>query len=127
MESLGCVVDVIYYPFGLAFSVGNLLLNSSLTLLCLFLKDPSDRRRIICDEKLKELFDVDSFNGFTVSKLLTAHFIKREQWVAPKLILWSLCEIGIFVCELNLVSYCSFLFFCSSVYFFSLFVFANNQ
>ncbi|RVX23576.1 hypothetical protein CK203_000283 [Vitis vinifera] len=50
-----------------------------LTFLCLFLKDPSDKRRIICDEKLKELFDVDSFNGFTVPKLLSAHFIKTEQ------------------------------------------------
>lgn len=43
------------------------------------LQDPSDKRRIICDEKLKELFDVDSFTGFTVSKLLAAHFIKTEQ------------------------------------------------
>lgn len=43
------------------------------------LQDPSDKRRIICDEKLKELFDVDSFNGFTVPKLLSAHFIKTEQ------------------------------------------------
>ncbi|KAJ9152935.1 hypothetical protein P3X46_026439 [Hevea brasiliensis] len=43
------------------------------------LQDPSDKRRIICDEKLKELFEVDSFNGFSVSKLLTAHFIKMEQ------------------------------------------------
>ncbi|XP_059641803.1 protein TRI1-like isoform X2 [Cornus florida] len=43
------------------------------------LQDPSDKRRILCDEKLKELFDVDSFNGFTVSKLLTSHFIKAEQ------------------------------------------------
>ncbi|KAE7999559.1 hypothetical protein FH972_003974 [Carpinus fangiana] len=43
------------------------------------LQDPSDKRRIICDEKLKELFDVDSFTGFTVSKLLAAHFIKAEQ------------------------------------------------
>lgn len=40
------------------------------------LQDPSDKRRILCDEKLKELFDVDTFNGFTVSKLLTTHFIK---------------------------------------------------
>nr|GLL18835.1 upstream activation factor subunit spp27-like [Ipomoea trifida] len=40
------------------------------------LQDPSDRRRIICDEKLKELFNVDTFNGFSVSKLLTSHFIK---------------------------------------------------
>ncbi|KAK9285737.1 hypothetical protein L1049_024936 [Liquidambar formosana] len=43
------------------------------------LQDPSDKRRIICDEKLRELFDVDSFTGFTVAKLLTAHFIKTEQ------------------------------------------------
>jgi upstream activation factor subunit UAF30 len=40
------------------------------------MKDPSDKRRVLCDGKLKELFDVDSFNGFTVSKLLAAHFIK---------------------------------------------------
>ncbi|XP_054825296.1 upstream activation factor subunit spp27-like isoform X2 [Prosopis cineraria] len=43
------------------------------------LQDPSDKRKIICDEKLKELFDVDSFNGFTVSKLLAPHFIKAER------------------------------------------------
>lgn len=42
------------------------------------LQDPSDKRRIISDEKLRELFDVDSFNGFTVSKLLTTHFMKTE-------------------------------------------------
>ncbi|GKV21261.1 hypothetical protein SLEP1_g31255 [Rubroshorea leprosula] len=40
------------------------------------LQDPSNKRRILCDDKLKELFDVDSFNGFSVSKLLAAHFIK---------------------------------------------------
>jgi upstream activation factor subunit UAF30 len=40
------------------------------------LKDPSDRRKIICDEKLKDLFQVDSFTGFTVSKLLNPHFTK---------------------------------------------------
>ncbi|KAL5819533.1 hypothetical protein ACOSQ4_023375 [Xanthoceras sorbifolium] len=40
------------------------------------LQDPSDKRRIICDEKLKELFNVDSFHGFTVTKLLSVHFIK---------------------------------------------------
>ncbi|XP_010255131.1 PREDICTED: upstream activation factor subunit spp27-like [Nelumbo nucifera] len=43
------------------------------------LQDPSDKRRIICDEKLKELFEVDSFHGFTVPKLLATHFIKTEQ------------------------------------------------
>ncbi|CAI0553799.1 unnamed protein product [Linum tenue] len=40
------------------------------------LQDPSDKRKILCDEKLKELFDVDSFVGFTVTKLLSAHFVK---------------------------------------------------
>ncbi|GJW87160.1 upstream activation factor subunit spp27-like protein isoform X3 [Tanacetum coccineum] len=41
------------------------------------LQDPSDKRKIICDDKLKELFNVDKFVGFTVSKLLSAHFIKE--------------------------------------------------
>ncbi|TXG64391.1 hypothetical protein EZV62_011385 [Acer yangbiense] len=45
-------------------------------IFCLFLKDPSDRRIILCDNKLKELFEVDSFRGFSVAKLLTAHFVK---------------------------------------------------
>ncbi|KAJ1419104.1 SWIB/MDM2 domain [Sesbania bispinosa] len=43
------------------------------------LQDPSDKRKILCDEKLKELFEVDTFNGFTVTKLLAPHFIKTEQ------------------------------------------------
>ncbi|XWS54843.1 hypothetical protein CRYUN_Cryun10bG0124300 [Craigia yunnanensis] len=43
------------------------------------LQDPSDKRRILCDDKLKELFEVDSFHGFSISKLLTTHFIKMEQ------------------------------------------------
>ncbi|GMI74542.1 hypothetical protein like AT3G19080 [Hibiscus trionum] len=43
------------------------------------LQDPSDKRKILCDEKLKELFEVDSFNGFSMTKLLTTHFIKLEQ------------------------------------------------
>ncbi|CAM8921887.1 unnamed protein product [Rhodiola kirilowii] len=43
------------------------------------LQDPSDKRQISCDEKLKELFKVDSFHGFTVSKLLTAHLTKVER------------------------------------------------
>ncbi|PWA76674.1 DEK, C-terminal [Artemisia annua] len=41
------------------------------------LQDPSDKRNILCDDKLKELFKVDKFVGFTVSKLLSAHFIKE--------------------------------------------------
>lgn len=51
----------------------------SLKFSLFILKDPSDKRKIICDEKLKELFDVDTFTGFGVSKLLTAHFIKAER------------------------------------------------
>ncbi|KAI3803682.1 hypothetical protein L1987_31842 [Smallanthus sonchifolius] len=43
------------------------------------LQDPKDKRRILCDDKLKELFKVKSFIGFTVSKLLTAHFIKEKE------------------------------------------------
>ncbi|KAL4180233.1 hypothetical protein AMTRI_Chr13g91110 [Amborella trichopoda] len=42
------------------------------------LQDPSDKRRIICDKKLKELLEVDTFNGFSVAKLLAPHFIKTE-------------------------------------------------
>ncbi|KAL9241550.1 hypothetical protein vseg_015652 [Gypsophila vaccaria] len=40
------------------------------------LQDPSDRKTIICDEKLKELFNLDTFHGFSVSKLLSPHFVK---------------------------------------------------
>ncbi|RAL46730.1 hypothetical protein DM860_005009 [Cuscuta australis] len=39
------------------------------------LQDPSDRRKIICDDKLKKLFEVDTFVGFGVAKLLKDHFI----------------------------------------------------
>lgn len=40
------------------------------------LQDPSDKRRIVCDMKLRELFGCDTFNGFGVTKLLTTHFMK---------------------------------------------------
>lgn len=43
------------------------------------LQDPSDKRTVLCDEKLKELFKVDSFHGFGVSKLLTVHFVKTQR------------------------------------------------
>ncbi|TVU44860.1 hypothetical protein EJB05_04321, partial [Eragrostis curvula] len=42
------------------------------------LQDPSDRRKVICDEKLKDLLQVESFTGFTVSKLLAPHFTKTN-------------------------------------------------
>ncbi|KAJ4830096.1 hypothetical protein Tsubulata_017779 [Turnera subulata] len=40
--------------------------------------DSSDKRRTICDDKLKELFEVDSFHGFSVSKLLMPHFLSKQ-------------------------------------------------
>lgn len=46
------------------------------TALCLPVKDPSYKRIKLCDEKLKELFDVDSFHGFTINKFLAFHFVK---------------------------------------------------
>ncbi|KAL3621182.1 hypothetical protein CASFOL_036094 [Castilleja foliolosa] len=42
------------------------------------LQDPSEKRMVLCDDKLKELFGVDSFVGFTVTKLLKSHFIKTQ-------------------------------------------------
>lgn len=43
------------------------------------LQDPFDTGRIISDEKLKELFKVDAFNGLAVTKLLKGHFVKAEK------------------------------------------------
>ncbi|KAI3895801.1 hypothetical protein MKW98_025592 [Papaver atlanticum] len=43
------------------------------------LQDPSDKRQIICDDKLKELFNLETFTGFTVAKHLAVHFVKSEQ------------------------------------------------
>lgn len=43
------------------------------------LKDPFDSGRVISDEKLKELFEVDAFNGLSVTKLLKSHFVKAEK------------------------------------------------
>ncbi|KAH7280633.1 hypothetical protein KP509_36G006800 [Ceratopteris richardii] len=40
------------------------------------LQDPADKRRIICDNKLQELFGCDSFHGFGMAKYLSSHFIK---------------------------------------------------
>eukprot|EP00850_Spirogloea_muscicola_P001545 SM000005S17342 [mRNA] locus=s5:1489082:1490959:- [translate_table: standard] len=42
------------------------------------LQDPSDKRKILSDEKLKKLFGVDEFVGFSMTKLLVPHFIKAE-------------------------------------------------
>ncbi|WOG93121.1 hypothetical protein DCAR_0312402 [Daucus carota subsp. sativus] len=43
------------------------------------LQDPFDTGRIISDEKLKELFEVDTFNGLAVTKILKSHFVKAEK------------------------------------------------
>ncbi|CAO2813526.1 unnamed protein product [Amaranthus hypochondriacus] len=43
------------------------------------LQDPSDKRQVLCDEKLKELFEVDTFRGFAVTKHLTAHLTKLKK------------------------------------------------
>ncbi|GFP93787.1 upstream activation factor subunit spp27, partial [Phtheirospermum japonicum] len=43
------------------------------------LLDPADKRQILCDEKLKELFNVDTFHGFSMAKLLIAHLIKIQR------------------------------------------------
>ncbi|KAL2652581.1 hypothetical protein R1flu_020709 [Riccia fluitans] len=37
------------------------------------LQDAADRRTIICDEKLRDLFECDTFVGFNLTKLLTPH------------------------------------------------------
>eukprot|EP00897_Mesotaenium_endlicherianum_P009937 jgi/Mesen1/8972/ME000056S08376 len=47
------------------------------------LQDPADRRRVICDEKMKTLFGVEMFNGFGMTKLLTPHFLKSEEAAPP--------------------------------------------
>ena len=42
-----------------------------------WLQNPTDKREIICDEKLKSLFEGKDKVGFLeIGKLLTSHFIK---------------------------------------------------
>ncbi|EFJ12725.1 hypothetical protein SELMODRAFT_123621, partial [Selaginella moellendorffii] len=44
------------------------------------LQDPSDRRKILCDEKLEKLLDCKSFNGFGgLPKLLQAHLTSTRK------------------------------------------------
>lgn len=40
------------------------------------LQDPTDKRHIIADEKLKHLLKVDRFNAFGFMKLVKPHFIE---------------------------------------------------
>ncbi|GBG78306.1 hypothetical protein CBR_g26336 [Chara braunii] len=45
------------------------------------LQDPNDKRKILCDQKLKRLLKCDSFNGFGMTKLLSPHFLKSRLWM----------------------------------------------
>eukprot|EP00250_Pteridium_aquilinum_P004680 c14883_g1_i1 orf=519-1583(-) len=40
------------------------------------LQDPADKRQILCDSKLKELFGCETFTGFIMTKHLSPHFLK---------------------------------------------------
>ncbi|CAM6008698.1 unnamed protein product [Sphagnum balticum] len=40
------------------------------------LQDPTNKKMIVCDSKLQELFECDTFVGFGLTKLLSPHFLK---------------------------------------------------
>ncbi|CAK9872303.1 unnamed protein product [Sphagnum jensenii] len=40
------------------------------------LQDPTNKKMIVCDTKLQELFECDTFVGFGLTKLLSPHFLK---------------------------------------------------
>lgn len=42
------------------------------------LQDPADRRFILCDEKLKCIFQKDRVNSFGMNRDLSAHLTKKE-------------------------------------------------
>ncbi|XP_024385412.1 uncharacterized protein [Physcomitrium patens] len=42
------------------------------------LQDPTNKKKILCDQPLQDLLDCDHFVGFDLSKLLKRHFIKPE-------------------------------------------------
>ncbi|KAM2928339.1 hypothetical protein COP2_035594 [Malus domestica] len=46
--------------------------------------DPTDKRRTVCDDKLKELFGVDSFNGFLSLRCSDYSFSSRWDILTPK-------------------------------------------
>lgn len=50
------------------------------------LQDPADRRFILCDAKLKKIFDQDRINSFGMNKDLSAHLTKKEEPVVEDLI-----------------------------------------
>ncbi|ORZ15805.1 SWIB/MDM2 domain-containing protein [Absidia repens] len=46
------------------------------------LQDPKDRRFILCDDKLKAIFNVDRVNSFGMNRDLSKHLTKKEEPVA---------------------------------------------
>ncbi|KAM1242948.1 hypothetical protein ACFX2G_035254 [Malus domestica] len=46
--------------------------------------DPTDKRRTVCDDTLKELFEVDSFNGFLSLRCSDYSFSSRWDRLTPK-------------------------------------------
>ncbi|KAG0164606.1 hypothetical protein DFQ30_009714, partial [Apophysomyces sp. BC1015] len=47
------------------------------------LQDPADRRFILCDEKLKTIFDQDRVNSFGMNRDLSAHLTKKPEEDPP--------------------------------------------
>mmetsp|Transcript_18699 Transcript_18699/g.25693 ORF Transcript_18699/g.25693 Transcript_18699/m.25693 type:complete len:92 (-) Transcript_18699:286-561(-) len=41
------------------------------------LQNPEDKREILCDDKLKELFDEDKISMFKMQKALQKHFLEK--------------------------------------------------
>lgn len=42
------------------------------------LQDPSDKRQIVCDEKLKRVLKQDKVHMFTMTKLLSGHMYNPD-------------------------------------------------
>lgn len=62
-------VDLLYLLFYLSISLCGLL----------YLQNPTNKREIFCDEKLKSIFDGKDRVGFLeIGKLLSSHFVKTD-------------------------------------------------
>lgn len=49
------------------------------------LQDPQDKRQILCDEKMKAIFNVKTVHMFTMNKLLGEHLWADDEVLKPKL------------------------------------------
>lgn len=47
------------------------------------LQDPDDKRKIICNDQLKILFETDSTDMFKMNKLLSKHIIPLDSCTHP--------------------------------------------